>query len=78
VNGNDAAGARVLRRGTAYVSSVADYNRDGLLDRMVSFGTPAAVAAGLTVGSTNIAVQDMTTAGNRFQATDAVLPTLLP
>jgi hypothetical protein len=78
VNGNDAGGVHILKRGAAYNTAVADYNHDGRMDRIVSFSTAALRAAGLAAGTTNIRVQDVTSASGKFQASDTVLPTFVP
>ncbi len=82
VDGNTAAGASVARRGTGagapFITSTADYNRDGRLDRLLTFNTSALRAAGLTTSSTNFVVQDLTSASGKFNASDTVIPTIVP
>ncbi len=78
VNGNEAGGVHIIKRGSTYNTSVADYNHDGRMDRIVNFSTAALRAAGLAPGTTNIRVQDVTSATGKFQASDTVLPTFVP
>ena len=78
VGGNVAGGVPVSKRGAAYITSVGDWNRDGLMDRMVTFSTAALRTAGLTAGATSYVVQDATTPSKKFNASDTVLPTILP
>lgn len=78
VNNNTAGAASVAKRGANYVTSTADWNHDGRLDRMVVFSMAALRAAGLTAGSTVLRVEDVASATNKFQASDTVLPTILP
>lgn len=78
VNDNEAGGVHILKRGAAYNTGVADYNHDGRMDRIVSFSTAALRAAGLAAGTTNIRVQDVTSASGQFQARDTVLPVFVP
>ena len=78
VNGDVAHGAPVAKRGAAYVTSTADYNHDGRLDRMVVFNMAALRTAGLVAGSTNYSVQDATGPSGMFEAKDTVVPTIVP
>ena len=78
VDGDEADGARIARRGAAYVTSTRDWNGDGLMDRLVAFTMADLRAAGLTAGETDIVVQDVTSASGQFQARDTVLPEIVP
>jgi len=78
VDGDDADGAQVARRGAAYVTSTRDYNGDGLVDRLVSFTMADARAAGLGAGETDVVVQDIISASGQFQARDTVMPVIVP
>ena len=78
VNGDEAHGVPVAKRGAAYISSTADWNHDGRLDRMVVFNVSALRAAGLTTSPSDLRVQDVTSATNKFQAHDTVVPTFVP
>ncbi len=78
VDGDEASGAPVMQRRGSYVTSTADWNHDSLTDRMVVFRMSDLVAAGLTAGTTDVAVQDVTSASGKFQGFDTVLPIFLP
>jgi len=78
VGANVAGGVPVAKRGAAFITSTGDWNRDGRMDRMVSFSTAALRTAGLTAGLTNFVVQDATSASNKFRASDTVAPTIAP
>ena len=78
VNGNTANAAPVAMRGGAYVTSTRDWNNDGRVDRMVVFNMAALRNAGLAAGATNLVVQDVASATNKFQANDTVLPAIVP
>ena len=78
VDGDEADGAQVARRGAAYITSTRDWNGDGLVDRLVAFNMAALRAAGLTAGETNVVVQDVISASGQFQARDTVMPEIVP
>lgn len=78
IDGNEAGGVPVAKRGATFLSSVADFNHDSRMDRLVTFNMSALRGAGLTTHTTDIRVQDVTSATGKFQASDTVQPTFVP
>lgn len=70
-------GVAVNKRGTAYNTSLRDFNGDGRADRLLAFRTAELVAAGLTTSSTRLVLTDYTSAST-WEARDAALPVLKP
>jgi subtilisin family serine protease len=59
------------------ISSVRDWNGDGLMDRLVSFRTADLVAAGLTAASPNLVLRDNISAA-KWEAHDPAMPAFVP
>jgi hypothetical protein len=76
-NNGVGAGAPVATRLGAYMTSVRDMNGDGRADRLLTFMRADLVAAGLNAATASIVVGDRTGA-LKFEARDAVPPTIVP
>jgi hypothetical protein len=76
---NTSIDVRPVSRGTAVVTSTRDFNGDGRMDRMFTFATSDLVAAGLTTtpGVSALILRD-NISSSKWQARDAVLPTIVP
>jgi thermitase len=71
------AGVPVAMRGTAYQTTVKDYNGDGRADRLVTFTTASLKAAGLSTSTSSLVLQDKISA-SKWEARDASLPSFVP
>jgi subtilisin family serine protease len=71
------AGVPVAMRGTAYQTTVKDYNSDGRMDRLLTFTTASLKAAGLSTTTSSLVLQDKISA-SKWEARDASLPTIVP
>ena len=68
-----------VSRGGVVVTSIRDWNGDGLPDRMFSFQTSALVAAGLHAGSgADVLVLHDEISSTKWRATDATPPSFVP
>jgi subtilisin family serine protease len=76
VNGSG-AGVPVAMRGTAYQTTVKDYNGDGRADRLLTFTTASLKAAGLSTSTSSLVLQDKISA-SKWEARDASLPSFVP
>lgn len=74
---SSAAGVPVAMRGTAYQTTVKDYNGDGRMDRLVTFTTASLRAAGLATSTSSLVLQDKISA-SKWEARDASLPAFVP
>lgn len=71
------AGVPVAMRGTAYQTTVKDYNADGRMDRLLTFTTASLRAAGLSTSTSSLVLQDKISA-SKWEARDASLPSFVP
>jgi len=76
VNGSG-SGVPVAMRGTAYQTTVKDYNGDGRADRLLTFTTSSLTAAGLSTSTSSLVLQDKISA-SKWEARDASLPSFVP
>jgi hypothetical protein len=76
VIGSGRPGALVMRRGTAPMTSVADYNGDGRPDRLFVFERAALQGAGLTLTATQFSLEQTSAAS--FVARDLTPPAIVP
>ncbi len=71
------SGVPVAMRGTAYQTTVKDYNGDGRADRLLTFTTASLKAAGLSTSTSSLVLQDKISA-SKWEARDASLPAFVP